>query len=148
MHRGLYLHKNLNQQAVRPPSGTLSRHYHQLLGLDLVEALPLWVSCSITYPRAGSCSKPPFWLSISILLGIMKSLSDSLISRWWYRTPPWVKEAQQWIIDKLQAIKSISLKGSGHVTDGKGFCRIKTEKSREELEFILDRWQKQHRRDV
>lgn len=62
---------------------------------------------------------PPIWdLDVSTPL--------SLINHWWYRTPPWVKTAWQWIIDKLDAIKSMSLKGSGHVTSGMVLCRITT----------------------
>lgn len=62
----------------------------------------------------SSLTHHPIW-------NLYVSIWCSLISPWWYRTPPWVKEAQQWIIDKLKAIKGISLKGSGHVTDRKVF---------------------------
>lgn len=134
-------------------SGSLSPWKSQSTGSqapewDLVSALP-----SITWPWFSggptSLSVLLHYLSQSGELFQASFLALHLHPAWdhqvfvWFSYQPLViqnttlgkGEAQQWIIDKLQAIKSISLKGSGHVTDGKGFCRIKTW---EELEFILD----------
>lgn len=51
-----------------------------------------------------SQNREPFYLSpitCHPIWDLNVSIWCSLISRWWYRAPPWVKEAQQWIIDKL-----------------------------------------------
>lgn len=160
-----------------PPSrsfGSLSTRKSQSAGSqaperDLVLALtsitwpwfsggPAWLSDLLHYLSQNRESFHPSSLTLHPICDPYVSIQFSLISRRWYRTPPWVKEAQRWIIDKLEAIKSISLKGSGHVTGGKVFLSHHI-KSREEecvcvtcsaawVQMILDWWQETNRWDI
>ena len=102
----------------------------QTPGQDFVLAL-IWITW-LWCPRTRSHSS----LTLYAICDLDISIRFTFISFWWYKTPPWVLDLKQSIINELEAIKSISLKGNGIVMGRKVFVKSHL-KTRKEIVFHL-----------